>query len=147
MIDKKELFKNMLQNMSGQGLFPPPATKHLTIEWLDYEPGKLIRHKVALKEEFYNPGKVIFGGYYGMFLDAAFGPFSFLETQTYCASLDLNLSFIKSMSVEDGHAFVQANLVSLSKSYVIMDGHVRKEDGTLVATATTRMAILDPSRR
>jgi len=147
MIDKKELFKSMLQNVSDDGLFPPPATKHLNLEFLEYIPEKSIKLKAPIKADYYNPGAVVFGGYYGMFFDSAFGPFSFIEVQTYCTSLDMNICFLKPLSVKDEYIIIEASMVSQSKSFLIMEGKAFKPDGTLVATATTRMMILDSKRK
>lgn len=146
MLDKNELFKSMLQSVNEGGLFPPPATKHLDIEYLEYNPGQSIKHRAPIKAETYNPGSIVYGGYYGMYFDAAFGPFSFLETQKMCSSLDLNVCFLKSMSVKDEYIIVEATLISTSKSFLLMEGKAHKPDGTLVATATSRMIILDPNR-
>lgn len=146
-MDKKEMFKNMLQIADGTGLFPPPATKHLDIEFIEYEEGHFLKHKAPIKESYYNPGGVVFGGYYGMFFDAAFGPFSFLESETYCASLDMNICFLQPLSIADKEIIVTANLLNKSKSFLIMDAKAHKLDGTLVATATTRMIVLDQSRK
>lgn len=141
------MFKNMLQITNGEGLFPPPATKHLDIEYLDYEEGRFLKHKAPIRESYYNPGGTVFGGYYGMFFDAAFGPFSFLEAQTYCASLDMNICYLKALTVADQEILVTANLLNKSKSFLIMDAKAHKLDGTLVATATTRMIVLDQRRK
>lgn len=147
MLDKKEMFKMMLQNVKMDGPFPPPATKHLDLEFLEYIPGKKLKHRAPIKEETYNPGAMVFGGYYAMYFDAAFGPFSFLETEKFCTSLDLNVSFLKSLSLKDEYIIVEASLISKSKTFLIMEGKAYKPDDTLVATATSRMMILDPKRK
>lgn len=147
MSDKLKMFKMMLQSSKLEGPFPPPATKHLDIEFLDYNPGATIKLRAPIKAESYNPGGIVFGGYYCMYFDAAFGPFSFIETQEFCTSLDLNVSFLKSMSVKDEFIIVEATLISKSKSFLMMEGKAHKPDGTLVATATSRMMILDSKRK
>lgn len=144
---KQELFKEMLCGDQKDGFFPPPAVADLDLEYVEYKEGEYIKLKAPIKTRYYNPGQVMFGGYYGMFFDAAFGPFSFIETQLYSTSLDMNMTYLKPVSVKDESIVVQANLISQSKSFLIMDGRMWKKDGTLVATCTTRMMILDPTRR
>lgn len=147
MSDKNEMFKMMLQSSTLEGSFPPPATKHLDIDFLDYIPGEMIKLRAPIKEETYNPGGIVFGGYYCMYFDAAFGPFSFIETQKFCTSLDLNVTFLKSISIKDEYIIVEAALISKSKSFLMMEGKAYKPDGTLVATSTSRMMILDANRK
>ena len=141
---KTELYQNLLKSKDSKGsLLPPPAVRHLELDFLEYKEGEYIKHKAAVKPDYNNPAGVMFGGYYGMFFDAAYGPFSFIETQKYAASLDMNVVYLKAVTPKDEFVITQANIISVSKSFLIMDGQMRKLDGTLVATSTTRMMILD----
>jgi len=139
---KEELFKSMLIDENEGSRFPPPATKWMDIEYIEYKEGEYLLHKVPIREQYYNPGNTVFGGYFSMWFDAAFGPFSFIETQKFCSSLDLNVCFLKPLKMEDGYCYFKANLISASKSFLIMEGKAYKEDKTLVATATSRMIIM-----
>jgi len=49
-------------------------------------------------------------------------------------------------TVADGYCYVKAYVVSRSIQFLNLRGEAHKEDGTLVATATSRMMIIDPSR-
>ncbi len=146
-IDKNKLF-DFKHSMGEDSVFPPPATQHMDIEFVNVDLKQGLFHiKGPIKTDYNNPGGVVFGGYYGMFFDAAFGPFSFLLAQAYVTTLEMNISFLKPLHVKDGMWEVKAKLVSQSKSFLMMNATLLKEDGTLVATAATRMMILDASRK
>jgi len=140
---KTELYQKFLRDGHKDSFFPPPAVQHLNLDYFEYKEGEYLKHKAPVKPAYNNPGQVMFGGYYGMFFDAAYGPFSFIETQKYAATLDMNMTFLKSVSPKDEYVITQANIISQSKSFLIMDAQMKKLDGTLVATSTTRMMILD----
>lgn len=145
-MDRNKMF-DFEHSMGKNSAFPPPATQPMDIEFEAFEPEKGFIHiKGPIKEAYYNPGGVVFGGYYGMFFDAAFGPFSFLLTKGYVTTLEMNISFLKPLRVKDGYWQVEATLINQSKSFLMMEGKAYREDRTLVATATTRMMILDPKR-
>jgi len=146
-LDSTKLF-NTNHDMGEDSMFPPPATKGMDIEFIEFDKEKGFFHiRGPIKESYNNPGGVVFGGYYGMFFDACFGPFSFLIAKSYVTTLELNLSFLKPLKVKDQYWHVEAHLVNQSKSFLIMEGKAYKEDRTLIATATTRMMILDPKRK
>jgi len=146
-IENNNLF-DFIHSMGEDFVFPPPATQHMDLEFLDVSVEEGYFHiSGPIKTAYNNPGGMVFGGYYGMFFDAAFGPFSFLLTQGYVTTLEMNISYLKPLRASDGKWKVEAKLVSKSKSFLLMNATLLKEDATLVATATTRMMILDPSRK
>ncbi len=132
---------------SGMGQFPPNVAQLLEIEFISYDDELLtIDARMPIKPEFNNPFHITFGGTYGMYFDMAFGPFSGLITNAATTSLDLNITYIKPLMVKDEHVYIHAIVVSQSKQYLNLRGEAKKVDGTLVATATSRMKIIDPTR-
>jgi len=81
-----------------------------------------------------------------MYFDMAFGPFSGLITNAATTSLDLNVTYIKPLMVRDEYVHVKAYVISQSKQYLNVRGEAFKGDNILVATATSRMKIIDPTR-
>ena len=83
----------------------------------------------------------------GMYFDMAFGPFSSLVSKGATTSLDLNVTFLKPLSVADEFVVVKAQVVSLSKQFLILEGKAYKGVGaTLMATCTSRLMIFDAKR-
>lgn len=138
-------FFDQVKKSSGRTdmLFPPPAVKGLDPTVLKHTPGKAIKWSFPVKENYNNPFGITFGGYYGMFFDAAFGPFSGLTAQKPTTSLDLNITFLKPLSPKDKMVIIDVDVVSQSKSYLILYAKAHSGRGVLVATCTTRMLILN----
>ena len=131
----------------GKAEFPPKVAKLLDLEFISYDDQEQIMHiRMPIKPEFDNPFNVTFGGTFGMYFDMCFGPFSGLITRAAATSLDLNVTYIKPIMVSDQYIHVKGYVNSQSRQFLNLRGEAFKEDGTLVATATSRMMIFDPSR-
>ncbi len=143
----EELMKEMKKGSIMEGAqFPPKVFHMVPSEFLEYKKGVHLKLRFPLKEDYNNPFHITFGGIYGMFFDAAFGPFSGLEAEAPTSSLDMNITYLKSTSVKDKYVDITARVVSKSKSYLLIHGEAHKSNGDLVATCTSRMIIMDPSR-
>ena len=139
----KQIYAAMSSQKGAEKLnFPPPFVHTLEMEYLAYEQGKSATVSFPIKESYNNPMGVTFGGYFSMFFDAAFGPFSSLTTKGPTTSLDLNVTFLKSLRPKDEKVIVEVEVVSLTKSYLILHGRAYKAGRVLVATATSRMLIM-----
>ena len=106
------------------------------MNFLECEPGKYAKVSFPIKEAYNNPAGITFGGYFSMFFDAAFGPFSGLSAKAMTTSLDLNVTFLKSLSPKDGKVFVEVEVISQTKSYMVLHGKALKKDGTLAVSYT-----------
>jgi len=139
----KRLYKALSSQKGAEKLaFPPPFMRTLEMEYLAYEQGKSATVSFPIKASYNNPMGVTFGGYFSMFFDAAFGPFSSLTAKAPTTSLDLNVTFLKPLRAKDEEVIVEVEVVSLTKSYLILHGRAYKKDKVLVATATSRMLVM-----
>ena len=139
----KRIFTELnAQMMPTQAQIPPPFMKGLEMTYLAYEPKKSVTVSFPIKAAYNNPFGITFGGYFAIFFDAAFGPFSGLTAGAPTTSLDLNVTFIKSLSPKDKEVIVEVEIVNHTKSYLILNAKAYKGDRVLVATATSRMLIL-----
>ena len=140
----KQLFEEMKKSSMGKKVqMPPPAIKGLEPTLLAYVPGKSIQWSFPIKENYNNPFGITFGGYYGMFFDAAFGPFSGMTAKKPTTSLDMNITFLKPLSPADKTVIIDVEVVSQSKSYLILSAKAHSGRDVLVATCTSRMLILN----
>ncbi len=143
----KKLFKELHdQPYSKNMVMPPPFMENLDMQFLSYEAGKGARVSFPVRAAYNNPMGVTFGGYFGIFFDAAFGPFSGITAKGPTTSMDLNICFLKSLSPKDKELIIDVEVVSHSKSYLLLHAKAYKGDNVLVATANSRMLILDLSR-
>jgi len=143
-----ELTKNFFKQVKQLGgkagsKFSAPAIMNLEPTLLEYHPNKSIKWSYPIKEAYNNPFKITFGGYYGMFFDAAFGPFSGLTAGKPTTSLDLNVIYLKPLSTKDKVVIIDVEVVSQSKSYLILSAQAHSGRGVLVATCTSRLLILN----
>ena len=140
MNDPIHAFEQQLAVMKKSGLnVPAPAYTHFGGSLEELAPEKHMKVSFPLRQEHENPTGGTLGGMLAVFFDLVYGPFSYLIAKGPAASLDINTTFIKPLTTADERVFVEATLVSQSKSYLIMEGKARKQDGTLVATSTSRM--------
>ena len=121
---------------------PPLSFVDLEGEILEYNEGESLKVSFPIKEKYNNPMNVTLGGYFSVFFDLTYGPFSFIETQGPTTSLDLNVSFIKPVSPPDKNIIIEAKIVSKSKTFINFEGKAYKNDGTLLASSTSRMMII-----
>ena len=131
---------------TGKAQFPPPIAKMVTSSFIEYEEGDHMTMRFEIEERMNNPAHITFGGMYGIFFDMVMGPFSGLETGGMTSSLDLNVTFIKSVTPADKYVNVTATIINQSRSFIILSAQAVNNNGILVATATSRMIILDPIR-
>jgi len=121
---------------------PPLSSIDTESEILEYKAGESLKVSFPIKEKYNNPMNVTLGGYFSVFFDLTYGPFSFMEIQGPTTSLDLNVSFIKSISPADKKIVIEAKIVSKSKTFINFEGKAYKEDGTLLASSTSRMMVI-----
>ena len=81
-----------------------------------------------------------------MWLDSVFGPFSGVVCMAPTVSLDLDIKYFTSVSPNDQFIIGKGQVVNKTKTFLNLEGQILKEDGTLCASGTSRMMILDPNR-
>ena len=99
-----------------------------------------------IEEHMNNPAHITFGGMHSIFFDMVMGPFSGLETGMMTSSLDLNVTFIRALNPADEYVQVNVSSINQSKSFLLLSGESISKNGKLIATATSRMIILDSAR-
>ncbi len=102
--------------------------------------------RFPIVEKYNNPMGITFGGVFGMFFDKVMGPFSSLEGHGPTTSLDLNVTYLKALRVQDKYVDVTAEIISNTKSFLILHGKAINSKGQLVATASSRMMVLNIER-
>ncbi len=139
-----DVFEAMEKMQGGSALsLPPPSFEEAGAEIIEYTEGESIIVKIPLYEKYNNPVGVILGGYLPLFFDLTFGPLAYLVTKKPATSLDLNTTFIRPMRCSDGPVIVKSSVVNMSSSYLLLDARAFVSQDKLVATATSRLRILD----
>lgn len=138
--------KLISKSPKGIGQFPPPVFDITPSEFIEHIEGKSMTLRFPILEKYNNPMGITFGGVFGMFFDMAMGPFSGLEGHGPTTSLDLNITYIKALRVKDEYVDVTAEIISNTKSFLILHGKAITAKGQLVATASSRMMVLNIER-
>ncbi|MCV6621085.1 MAG: PaaI family thioesterase [Cellvibrionaceae bacterium] len=138
----EEIFPFMREKIGDPKLeIPPRSFQDMEAKFTAYQEGKLLEIEVPLYEKYGNPFGLVLGGYLPTFFDLAMGPLSFLACQKATTSLDLNTAFIAPLSCNSGFVRVQAEVINISRSYIMMEGRAFDSTGRLVAAATSRLHI------
>jgi len=141
--ENKNAFDSMKELMGIPGLtLPPNSFVEMQGKYLDYKENEYIKISFPVQEKYCNPAGFLLGGMIPAFFDNTFGPLSYLAAKKPTTSLDLNTTFIKTISPADGELFVEGRIVKMTKRFIIFEGKAYNPDNQLIATCTSRMMIL-----
>ena len=139
-----DIFDKMREMLGETTLtLPPESFKDMGAEIVDYVEGQSIEVRIPLYEKYNNPAGFILGGYLPVFFDLTFGPLSFLVAKKPATTLDLNTTFIRPLSVRDKEVIIKSSVVSKGRSYLILDAQAFNLKNDLIATATSRLQIIN----
>jgi acyl-coenzyme A thioesterase PaaI-like protein len=139
---KLKFFKEQLHAMGVPIQLPPPSQQELQIEYLEIIPGKKIKGKFPFQQRFTNPIGTYQGGFLIAAMDDHFGPLSYSTAERPCTTLSLSSTFLKPFVAKMGHAIVEVEVLSKTKSFIFMRGTVTSIEGELLAHADSHVAIL-----
>lgn len=139
---KLKVFKEQLNALGVPIQLPPPSQQELQIEYLEIIPGKKIKGKFPFQQRFTNPIGTYQGGFLIAAMDDHFGPLSYSTAERPCTTLSLSSTFLKPFVAKMGHAIVEVEVLSKTKSFIFMRGTVTSLEGELLAHADSHVAIL-----
>ena len=118
-----------------------PSGRLLGMQQFEAEPG-FSRVEFQAREEFYNPGGVVQGGFLAVMLDFTMGEAarSVVEPTMTPLTVEMKISYIQ--SAKAGKLIGKGRVVHKGRSIIFAEGSLLAEDGALVATATSTWRIL-----
>jgi uncharacterized protein (TIGR00369 family) len=119
-----------------------PITKLLSWRFLEFEASRqTIKVEMQARPEFINPAGVVHGGMLAAMLDETLSPAlaATLGPGEFAPTLEIKVNFISPAKV--GRVLGSARIVSRGRSICFMEGELRDEHGTLLATATATSKI------
>ncbi|MGD9592410.1 MAG: PaaI family thioesterase [Candidatus Berkiella sp.] len=122
-----------LPHLSGKTL----GTVYTSIE------EKSLTASFTFNANFNNPFRRTQGGFICAYFDEVFGPLSFLVAKRPVVTLSLNTTYMRPFDQADEQIIVRAEVVSQSKSILIMDAQAKTKDDKLIAIATSHNMILN----
>lgn len=123
---------------------PPPAAALLGWKVLEAEPGSgRIRVQFTATADFTNPMGKVQGGFLAAMLDDTLGPAlaTTFEPNQFAPTLELKVSFVQ--PADTGILIGIGKVVHRGGSIAFLEGELRTESGTLVATATATARLIN----
>jgi uncharacterized protein (TIGR00369 family) len=139
-----DAYTSMKENMgSPEGIkLPPNCFVEMDGKFLEHKENEFLKMSFPVQEKYCNPAGNLLGGMVSAFFDNTFGPFSYMTAKKPTTSLDLNVTFIKSISPKEKELIIEAKIVKLTKTFIIFEGKAYNPSNELIATSTSRMMIL-----
>jgi uncharacterized protein (TIGR00369 family) len=121
---------------------PPKIFVEMQGRFLDYIPEHSIICSFPSLEKYASPVGAVQGGILAAAIDNTFGPFAYLVAQRPCATVTMNMTYVRPITAGEGEMVVEARLVQKTKSLLFMSARLTNDDNRTVCTATTTMAVL-----
>ncbi|MBR0696807.1 PaaI family thioesterase [Bradyrhizobium lablabi] len=125
----------------------PPCARLLGWRLLDARPKDgWIRIGFDGREDFCNPAGFIQGGILSAMLDDTMGPAVFVMTEgrLYSTTITMTVNFLS--PAKPGPITGEATVTQLGKTIAFVEGRLLAEDGTLLATATNSVRLVESAR-
>ncbi|KJC41452.1 phenylacetic acid degradation protein [Bradyrhizobium sp. LTSP885] len=125
----------------------PPCAKLLGWRLLDARPQDgWIKLVFDGKPDFCNPAGFVQGGILSAMLDDTMGPAVFVMTEgrLYTTTITMNVNFLA--PARPGPITGEATVTQLGKTIAFVEGRLTAADGTLLATATNSIRLVESAR-
>lgn len=121
---------------------PPQSNLTLGTTYVGIDFGTMLTARFQFDSRFINPIGTFHGGFLSAAFDDTFGPLSYMAAARPVVTLELSTTFIRPFIAKDEYIDIRAELVSKSKSLLVMRAEAKTKVGKLIATSTTSSLIL-----
>ena len=121
---------------------PPPFVGTLGMLVLDFSERRLDA-EFPVDPRFANPLGAYLGGMLCALVDAACGPLSFLACGRPAVTTEFSMTFLRPLTKRDSTVTVRAEVVSVSRTLVVMEASALNPRGKIAARARTTSFVLD----
>lgn len=131
--------------MADGRLDPPPIMSTVGIDGFEFAEGRFA-FRLTPAEFHYNPLGSVHGGVFATLLDSACGcaVHTRLPAGTLYTSLDLNVKFLRPVTMATGPITAEGSVVHLGRRTALAEGRIVDAAGKLYATATSTCVIIRP---
>ncbi|MCL9683238.1 PaaI family thioesterase [Legionella maioricensis] len=143
--DFYKLMLEMGEQFKAMGLeleMPPNSIKTHNTEYTYFEPGTVLWAEFSFDERFTNPMKMYQGGFLCAALDDVFGPLTYMAAKKPAVTVQMNTTFIRPFTAKDKKIVIKAEVVSQTKSLLVLQAEVKTMDGKLIAISNNQSFIL-----
>lgn len=144
---QEEVLKSM-QEMAAQfaqlGVdlkLPPNSTTVLRTEYVAIDYGKMLTVRIPFRDEFTNPLHIFQGGFICAAFDEAYGPLTYMAAGKPVLTIEMSTSFIRPFTAKDEYIEIKAEVVSQTKTLMVLKAEARSKEGKLIASSTTHSLV------
>jgi acyl-coenzyme A thioesterase PaaI-like protein len=123
---------------------PPKVFRDMQGRFLAHDRGKSLRAAFPVLERYEGPTGVMQGGMIVAAFDNVCGPFAYLVTAAYCITVNLNTSFVRPITRQDGELVIEVRLTDRSRQFLLLEGKASNPQGKLVAQCTSQWFVVPP---
>lgn len=115
-----------------------PIASHINMDFVSVEPGVVVMGATP-DESHYNPIGTVHGGFFATLLDSVCGCAvqTTLPAGTAYTSLDLNVSFLRSITTDTGRVEATGRVTKPGSKAAFVEADIKDAQGRLLATATS----------
>jgi uncharacterized protein (TIGR00369 family) len=145
---QEEVLKSMLameEQFKALGIalvLPPPSSKVLGTTYVEVDLGKTLTAEFKFNPEFTNPIKTFHGGFLTAAFDDVCGPLTYMAAQRPAVTLEMSTSFIRPFTAKDEVMRIRGEVISQTKSILILKAEARTREGKLLAIFQSNSMIL-----
>lgn len=138
-------FKAFSMRFAKEGIsieIPHRSALQLGAHYVAFDMGKSISAEFPFNKDFMNPIGSFQGGVLCGLIDEVFGPLSFMAANRPCVTINMSTIYIRPFKESDEKVIITAQVVSQTKSLLLIEGTVKTKDDKLIATATSQLLIV-----
>jgi len=125
---------------------PPPSSKMLGTVYTGVDLGKMLEAEFKYDARFTNPLGMFQGGFLSAAFDEVFGPLTYMAAQTPVVTIEMSTSYVRPFTAETASVRIKAEVVSKTRSLLVLRAEAHSKDGKLIATATNHSMILPQAK-
>ncbi len=136
----KQAFIDIIKDEDGELYKTHPTVLRNGTRFIDYTEDGILTMEYPILPEQCNGMHILQGGNLLSFIDDNFGLFVFLSLEGKPAvTVNMDINFHKSVTVEDGYVRVVSRVVSAGKKMFSLRAEAFAPDGKLIATCTSNV--------
>lgn len=136
--------KEMAETFNSSGVklqLPPPSSIAVGTTYIGLDYGKSITAKIPFEARFANPLSMYQGGFLCAAFDEVFGPLTYMAAGRPAVALEMSTTFIRPFIASDEFIEVKAELVSKTRTILVLKAEATNSQGKLVAIARNHSVI------
>lgn len=148
-VDVLKHMKEMEEKFSQAGLklqLPPHSAATLGVTYIDIDFGNSLTICIPFQEKFTNPLHMFQGGFLCAAFDEAYGPLTYMTAGQPVVTIEMSTSFIRPFMAKDDYMVIKAEVVSKTKTLIVLKAEARSKEGKLIASSTNHSLMISESQ-